>query len=329
MPEFVVPSEDDGRRTDVFVARVMDLSRSRAAKLIEDRFVTVNGQPAKPGRMLKRGETVRVETPPQTRTELEPEPLAFDVLYQDAYLLVLNKPRGLVVHPAAGHWSGTLVHGLLARGVRLSATGGPERPGIVHRLDRHTSGLMLVATEDRTHRALQAQIQSHTVHREYAALVWGDPPFAEATIDAAIGRHPVDRKKMAVLPHGSAGARGARTDIAVVERFGPVTLVHARLHTGRTHQIRVHCAYAGHPVVGDPVYGSGRILPRVLQSDEAAPVRRAVEQLSGQALHAMRLRFVHPVSNQPMEFRAPLPDDMQAILDALRHLVYRRSCGQL
>lgn len=318
MPEIVIQSDHAGQRVDVVVAQVCDLSRSFAARLIEKGRVRVNGRPVKPGRLLKEGEVLAVEVPPPEPSGLKPEDVPLEILYQDAHLVVINKPRGLVVHPGAGHSHGTLVHGLLARGLQLSGIGGVERPGIVHRLDKDTSGLMVVAADDKTHQALQAQIQARTARREYVAIVWGNPSFDEAVVDAAIGRDPEDRTRMAVLPAGARGARHATTELKVVERFDIMTLLRATLLTGRTHQIRVHCAYAGHPVVGDKLYGGKRGVPKSHGLAGALSVLLATLHLRGQALHAEKLSFQHPATGETMTFTAPLPGDMTCLLNTLR-----------
>lgn len=322
MEDFIANEEDRGIRGDVFVARRLQLSRSQAARLFALGHVLVNGTVSKPGRMLQPGDEVHVRAEPPEPPSLQPEPMDLEVLYEDEHLLVLDKPRGLVVHPAAGHHHGTLVHALLARVPALSSIGAPDRPGIVHRLDMDTSGLMVVAKSDAAHRSLQAQIQARKARRDYVAIVWGCPAFETATIDAAIGRHPSDRKKMAVLPAGAPGAKPAVTELAVLERLPPMSVVEASLRTGRTHQIRVHCAYAGHPVVGDPLYGEHG---RPSGSGVLTPAAEdALSALRGQALHARHLSFGHPVDGRLMTFEAPLPDDMQRLLDALRKLTNGR-----
>ncbi|MCL6581466.1 MAG: RluA family pseudouridine synthase, partial [Firmicutes bacterium] len=237
------------------------------------------------------------------------------------HLVVVNKPRGMVVHPAPGHLRGTLVNALLARCGDLSGIGGVCRPGIVHRLDRDTSGVMVVAKTDLAHRSLAEQIKNRTAQRRYLALVHGDVAAAEGTVETLIGRDPHDRKRMAVVREGG---REAVTHYRVLERFGDFTLVECALRTGRTHQIRVHLAYLGHPVAGDPVYGPRRPrkfrrdLARMMALEGDTPYPESVAALKGQALHAYRLSFRHPVSDRPLEFRAPLPGDMESALGELR-----------
>jgi 23S rRNA pseudouridine1911/1915/1917 synthase len=286
---------------------------------VAQQAVTVDGKAARASRLLARGERVDVRfpehEPPRT---LQPASIPLTVVFEDAHLAVIDKPAGLVVHPAPGHWDDTLVNALVARGTTLS--GGAEgRPGIVHRLDRDTSGLMVVAKTDAAHRRLAAAIAARRVHRIYAALAWGHLESSPMVIEAPIARHPQDRKRMAVVADG----RTARTDARVVARFGPADLLRLELHTGRTHQIRVHLAHVGHPVVGDPVYGSGG--SRRISGAE----RRAAEALERatprQALHAAALAFRHPVTREPLEFRSEWPADLHPALAAVggRELVAR------
>lgn len=294
---FQVPAEVAGQRLDVYVARVAALPRSRVKELILGGRVTVNGLPAKPSRPLRPGEVVRVELPPPAPPEvLIPEDLPVAVVYEDEEVAVVDKPAGLAVHPGAGRPRGTLVNALLARVGRLSQL-DPSRPGIVHRLDKDTSGLMVVAKTEVGHRSLAAQIRQRTARRTYLALLRGSVPWQERTVHAPIGRHPVHRQRMAVLREG----RQATTHFRVVERFADYTLVECQLETGRTHQIRVHARHLGHPVAGDPLYG-----------------RRGELGLTRQFLHAWRLSFAHPATGQPLEFTSPLPQDLQQVLDGLR-----------
>ncbi len=316
-----VPEEARGERLDRFLAGLPDLglTRARVQRLIERQLVLVEGRPARAAQRVRPGERVEVVVPPPQPLEARPEEIPLDVVYEDADLLVINKPRGLVVHPAPGHPGGTLVNALLARcpGLRAAGWSTPAqgadgtwgeviRPGIVHRLDKDTTGLLVVAKTPEAHLSLSRQLKERQVRREYLALVRGQPPD-EGTVDAPIGRHPVHRQRMAVV----AGGRPARTHYRVLERFPPpggegrrsgYALLAVRLETGRTHQIRVHLAHAGHPVAGDPVYGG----------------RRGELGLEGQALHAARLAFVHPRTGEPVEFSAPPPPDLAAALATLR-----------
>ena len=276
-----------------------------------DKAVDVDGKTARASRLLARGERVTVRIPDREppRT-LQPSPIPLTVVYEDEHLAVIDKPAGLVVHPAPGHWDDTLVNALVARGTTLS--GGAEgRPGIVHRLDRDTSGLMVVAKTDLAHRRLGAAIAGRRVRRSYAALGWGHLDESPTVIEAPIARHPQDRKRMAVTPAG----RPARTDAYVVARFGVADLLRLELHTGRTHQIRVHLELIGHPIVGDPVYGGGgsrRISGAARREAEA--LERAAPR---QALHAAALAFRHPASGEPLEFRSEWPADLGPALLAL------------
>jgi 23S rRNA pseudouridine1911/1915/1917 synthase len=295
-------------RLDRFLADQMGISRTQAARLVADKLVSIGGKAARASRLLARGEIVSVRIPesepPRT---LQPRAIPLTVVFEDEHLAIIDKPAGLVVHPAPGHWDDTLVNALIARGTTL-AGGAEGRPGIVHRLDRDTSGLMIVAKTDLAHRRLGAAIAARRVARSYAALVWGHLGSSPARIEAPLARHPHDRKRMLVTPSG----RAARTDARVVARFGVADLLRLELHSGRTHQIRVHLEHIGHPVVGDPVYGGGgsrRI---------SGAGRKSAEQLDRvtprQALHAAALAFRHPVSGEPLEFGSEWPEDLRPTL---------------
>ncbi len=305
--EFTVISSAT-ERLDRFLADQMALSRTQAARLVADQRVTVDGKPARASRLLSRGERVAVQIPdhepPRT---LKPAAIPLSLVFEDEHLAIIDKPAGLVVHPAPGHWNDTLVNALVARGTTLS--GGAEgRPGIVHRLDRDTSGLMIIAKTDLAHRKLGAAIAARRVRRNYAALAWGHLGPGEVRIDAPIARHPRDRKRMAISPEG----RPARTDATVIARFDIVDLLRLELHTGRTHQIRVHLEHIGHPVLGDPVYtggGSRRLSGSARRTGEL--LERATPR---QALHAAALAFRHPVSGAPLEFQAEWPADLRDAL---------------
>jgi 23S rRNA pseudouridine1911/1915/1917 synthase len=296
-------------RLDRFLADQLALSRTQAARLIADKAVRVNGQTARASRLLNRGEQVEVTIPDEAAPRsIQPADIPLTIVFEDEHLMVLDKPAGLVVHPAPGHWNDTLVNALAARGTPLSAGTTQGRPGIVHRLDRDTSGLMVVAKTDLAHRRLGAALAARKVTRRYAALAWGHLDQSPLTIDAPLARNVRDRKRIAVTP----GGRTARTDAYVVARFAACDLLKLELHTGRTHQIRVHLAHIGHPVVGDPVYGGGgskritgggRLLADRL---EAATPR--------QALHAAYLSFRHPVSNSALEYSSEWPADLAPVL---------------
>ena len=275
-------------RLDAFVAAETELSRTQVQRMIRECAILLNGKAVKPNVVTQIGDCVDITFPDPIETDVLPEPIPLDILFEDADLLVVNKPQGMVVHPAPGHENGTLVNALLYHIQDLSGIGGERRPGIVHRIDRMTSGLLVVAKNDATHRALSNQFQDHSAHRSYVALVDGNIREDAGTINAPIARHPVDRKRMAIV----SGGRDAVTHWQVVARYGQYTLLQIELETGRTHQIRVHLASKQHPVTGDAVYGR-----------EKLPFG-----LTGQALHGYRLTFLHPTSGEKMVFYAPLPD---------------------
>ena len=281
-------SEDRGARIDAWLAaHVEGLTRSAAAKLLESGGVAVNGVSAAKNYRLTGGETVEVTRPEAEEIAVEPQDIPLDVVYEDQDVIVVNKPVGLVVHPAPGHPDGTLVNALLHHcGDSLSGIGGEKRPGIVHRIDRDTSGLIIAAKNDAAHLALSAQLSDHTLARTYECLVMGNLRQDSGTVDAPIGRHPSDRKKMAVEPRNG---RRAVTHWEVIARYNGVTHVRCRLETGRTHQIRVHMAYIGHPILGDTVYGA----------------KKPVPGLAGQCLQAVELRFVHPRTGKLVTVSCP------------------------
>jgi 23S rRNA pseudouridine1911/1915/1917 synthase len=305
--QLVVSAADAGSRLDVFLAaRLPGLSRSQIQRLIRGGHVHVAGAAGKPGAVVTEGLIVSVTIPPARRSTPEPEAVPLSILYDDEDLVVVDKPAGMVVHPAAGHMQGTLVNALLHHVGGLSGIGGTERPGIVHRLDRGTSGVMVIAKNDRAHRALSRQFHDRTVTKEYLALVWGRVENG-ATFEAPIGRDPRDRKRMSSR---ARHARAATTQVISVEALGPLSLLHLTIGTGRTHQIRVHLSEAGHAVVGDETYGgTRRRLPPSL-----APIGR----LTRPFLHASRLTFTHPRDARLVSFQAPVPSDLAQVLDALR-----------
>jgi len=286
-----------------------ECSRARWQKLIKDGHVTVDGRACKPNHPLGGGEHIAYDIPPPARTRLEPEPIPLDILYEDADVIVVNKPPHLVVHPAAGHGSGTLVNALLhhcndpaGHGTRLAGIGGELRPGIVHRLDKDTSGVLVVAKNDQAMQSLVRQFKERAVRKEYLALVWGQPRPKSGVLDTLVGRSVHNRKKMTARPKSG---RRAVTRYDTVETFDQTTLLRVVIETGRTHQIRVHMSHMGHPVVGDRQYGRAR------QNKLPAPAAR-------QMLHAEVLTLEHPGTGKPMTFKAPLPTDMRALLTALR-----------
>lgn len=320
--------ESVGRRLDQFVAEQMpNATRAEAQRLIEreedDTYgIRVNARRVRSNYRLRLGDRVVGLRPPAMPTTAQPEAIEIPIVYEDEDLLVINKPRGMVVHPAPGSESGTLVNAILAHADDLSGIGGEERPGIVHRLDKDTGGLLVVAKNDIAHRNLQAQIQSRVAERRYLALVWGLPSFQKATVEAPIGRHPTDRKRMAVLTDARATARDAITELEKSRTYcGTFALLEAKLQTGRTHQIRVHCEYIHHPIVGDPTYGGTRKVPsQPFTTAQRSRIEAAIQHLNGQALHAYSLAFNHPASGSRLQFDAPLPESMDALLRLLDEL---------
>jgi 23S rRNA pseudouridine1911/1915/1917 synthase len=304
---FTVPDDSEGVRLDRFLVSVLaDRSRSQIQRLIKEGHVRVGGHDARANQAVKIGQQVTVDIPEPVEPSPGPEALPLPIVYQDQDLIVVDKPAGMVVHPAAGHASGTLVNALLHHVDDLSGIGGEKRPGIVHRLDRGTSGLMVVAKHDAAHEELARQFQEREVEKEYIALVWGEV-MAGRRIDEPIGRDPANRKKMSARARRS---REAVTRIVRAERVKTLTLAHVAIHTGRTHQIRVHLSAIGHPIVGDPLYGGvHRRVPGDL---------RAVTHLERPFLHAARLAFKHPSDGRRMEFTSELPEDLQRVLDELR-----------
>ena len=305
---FTVGDEVDGTRLDRFLAAVLaGRSRSQIQRLIRDGHIRVGGQPARPNHPVRLGEQITVDIPePLESAASRPEALPLHIVYQDPDIIVVDKPAGMVVHPAAGHATGTLVNALLHHVTDLSGVGGEKRPGIVHRLDRGTSGLMVVAKHDAAHEELARQFRDREVEKEYVALVWG-VVHAGRRIDAPIGRDPVNRKRMSARARRS---REAVTRIVGAEPLGPaVTLAQVAIHTGRTHQIRVHLSAIGHPVVGDALYGG---VHRRVPADVSE-----VARLERPFLHAAQLRFKHPSDGRQMQFTSELPEDLQRVLQAL------------
>jgi 23S rRNA pseudouridine1911/1915/1917 synthase len=306
----VVPEDAAGLRLDRFVAGSgHGWSRSQATRWIENGHVTRNGRPSKPAQLLATGDVVDVSPPPPTASEVLPQAIPLDVLYEDEQLIVIDKPPGLVVHPAAGNPDGTLVNALLAHCRDLSGIGGVERPGIVHRLDKDTSGVLVAAKTDLAHRALSLSFRWRTTDKRYLAVVYGAPDADEGVVDAPIARHPSERKRMAVV----AGGRPARTLWWVRERFAGAALVECRLVTGRTHQVRVHMTHIGHALIGDQTY-AGRQWRALADAGAAAACR----EFPRQALHAWKLTITHPTNGEAMTFEAPLPADIAGLLDRLR-----------
>ncbi|MGE7826263.1 RluA family pseudouridine synthase [Paenibacillus sp. NPDC093718] len=298
--EWTVDAESAKTRIDKYITENLgeDVSRSQVQLWITDGHVIVNEGPVKSNYKVSQGDRILLKIPEPLAVEIIPEDIPLEIAYEDADVIVVNKPRGMVVHPAPGHSSGTLVNALMFHCKDLSGINGELRPGIVHRIDKDTTGLIMAAKNDKAHASLAAQLKDHSVNRRYLALVHGNISHDQGTIDAPIGRDVQDRKLYTVTDRNS---KHAVTHFTVVERFGDYSLLELKLETGRTHQIRVHMKYIGHPLVGDPVYGKSKGI-----------------KLNGQALHAAILGFVHPSTGEYMEFSAPMPDDMEELLTILR-----------
>lgn len=301
MIHIYVTGEEAGKRIDCFLSQQREeLSRSYLQKLLKNQKVTVNEKPVKANYKVQEGDSVFLEVPEPEEPDILPEKIPLDILYEDDQVLIINKPKGMVVHPSAGHYTGTLVNAVLAHcGEHLSGINGVMRPGIVHRIDKDTTGALLVCKTDTAHRNLAEQLKEHSIKRRYRAVVAGNLTADSGTVEGPIGRHPIDRKKMAI---NHKNGKEAVTHYQVLERFGNATYIECRLETGRTHQIRVHMTSLGHPLLGDVVYGSGK----------------NPWHLCGQTLHAMVLGFVHPETGEYMEFEAPLPDYFTELLKKLR-----------
>ena len=311
--DWVVRQSQEGARLDKFLLETEQFaSRHQIQKLIENGSVRVDGAHAKASCRLRPLQAIRVEVPPPTRIESPPAPIPLDVLHEDQDLLVVNKPAGMVVHPAAGHSRDTLVNALLFHCTDLSGIGGTLRPGIVHRLDKQTSGLLVVAKGDKAHLALSKQFKTHSILREYVGLVHGSPADEGGSVDLPIGRHVTERKKMSSR---TRRGRHAVTHWRVEQRLENFTLLRFTLQTGRTHQIRVHMSERGHPIAGDLVYGGKRT--RLNHLPAAHPDRKALEGLDRFFLHAEKLGFEHPHSGTSLQFSCPLPEELEAILRSL------------
>lgn len=301
LQRLTVSPEDAGVRIDKYLAEQLpDITRSYLQKLLKDGSVQMNGKPVKASTKTAVGAVIALTIPEPEEPEILPENIPLDILYEDSDVILINKPKNMVVHPAAGHYTGTLVNALMyhCRG-DLSGINGVLRPGIVHRIDKDTTGVLIVCKNDRAHNALAEQLKEHSITRKYRAIVCGNLKEDEGTVDAPLGRHPQDRKKMAIV---RSGGKRAVTHYRVLERFGNDTYIECQLETGRTHQIRVHMASLGHPLLGDEIYGRAK-----------SPFK-----LEGQTLHAMVLGFVHPTTGEYMEFEAPLPEYFEKLLEKLR-----------
>lgn len=301
LQRLTVSPEDAGVRIDKYLAEQLpDITRSYLQKLLKDGSVQMNGKPVKASTKTAVGAVIALTIPEPEEPEILPENIPLDILYEDSDVILINKPKDMVVHPAAGHYTGTLVNALMyhCRG-DLSGINGVLRPGIVHRIDKDTTGVLIVCKNDRAHNALAEQLKEHSITRKYRAIVCGNLKEDEGTVDAPLGRHPQDRKKMAIV---RSGGKRAVTHYRVLERFGNDTYIECQLETGRTHQIRVHMASLGHPLLGDEIYGRAK-----------SPFK-----LEGQTLHAMVLGFIHPTTGEYMEFEAPLPEYFEKLLEKLR-----------
>lgn len=302
-------TEHVGLRLDAYIASMTELSRSAAAKLADGNGITIGEKPVKKNYLLRAGDVINVTLPDPVPDEAQPESIPLDIIYEDRDIIVINKPSGMVVHPAAGNPDGTLVNALLYHcGGSLSGIGGVSRPGIVHRIDKDTAGLLVVAKNDAAHTGLSAQLKGHHMSRIYYAILTGNPREDSGTVNAPLGRDPKNRKRMAVIREQSAHSREAVTHWTVLERYSGFSLVRCELETGRTHQIRVHMAYIGHPLMGDTTYGGGHTR---FETVHAALIH-------GQCLFAGELRLTHPRTGEEMCFHAPLPADFSALLEILR-----------
>jgi 23S rRNA pseudouridine1911/1915/1917 synthase len=311
-----VPQHQERERIDRFLARqVGDLSRSKIQTLIENAKITVNGELVRSSTLLNPGDKIVIEYPTPPPSRALPEPIPLDILYEDEYVIALCKPPGMVVHPAHGNRTGTLVNALLHHSDSLSSVGGAFRPGIVHRLDKETSGFMIVAKSDEIHHALASQFSKRQVTKEYHAIIWGEFPKSSGIIEGALGRHPRDRKSFAVVDHG----KESQTEYRVLETYDFLSLLSLHPRTGRTHQLRVHLQHTGHPIFGDSVYGGrnrglGRLNPQ--QRKQAV---QYLDMMPRVALHSRSLRFYHPVQNKPMEINCPWAEDFRKLVETLRH----------
>jgi len=308
---FVVSNADAGIRLDTYLSqRVFELTRSQIKKLVQEGLILVNQFPSKPAAILRKGDLVNGSIPPPRRLDVIPQDIPLDILYEDSWIVVINKPAGMVVHPGAGIDSGTLVNALLFHCRDLSQINGVIRPGVVHRLDKNTSGVMVAAKNATAHHHLSAQFRTRQIEKRYVALVHGEIREWEGVIEAPLGRHPKERKRISI--HTRKG-RNAITQWRVIERFKGFTLLEVIPKTGRTHQIRAHLSSQGHPIVGDPEYRRGKWVERIRDPE----TRDRIGALKRQALHSERLGFIHPRGGEFMEFNAPLPDDMAGIIQFL------------
>jgi 23S rRNA pseudouridine1911/1915/1917 synthase len=311
-----VSAEDAGERLDIFLARKdIGLSRSQVQKLIDEGHVQVNHTIEKTSYKIRIGDVVELWKPEPKPYDVTPEDIPLNIVYEDESVVVVDKPAGMVVHPAAGNFQGTLVNALLHHCRDISGIGGVLRPGIVHRLDKDTSGLMVVAKSDKAHQELARQFKEHLVRKIYQAIVFGDVEGEEGVVDLPVGRHPVDRKRMSTI---SRHGKESLTKWRVLERYGIFSLLAVEIETGRTHQIRVHLTSTGHPILGDDVYGNST---RRLQAIGNTLLRSRLKSIKRQALHAGKLGFYHPKTHQYLQFQSPLPEDMGQVCATLRNYI--------
>jgi len=313
--DIVVPPGKKKERLDLFLtSHVENATRSKVQRAIKEGAVLVDGKTVRPSHQVAPGEVVHITLPKPPPQKALPENISLDIIYEDDHLLVVNKPAGMVTHPAYGNYTGTLVNALLFHCTKLSTLNDDLRPGVVHRLDKDTSGLLVVAKTETAHAKLARQFARRTIGREYQAIVWGkvDPPTG--LIETDLGRSKSDRKKMAVVKEG----KKAVTEYALIEQFEYLALIRLKLHTGRTHQIRVHLAHVNHPVFGDPTYNGRHLIAGPGTSSQKAEVQRLLKLMPRQALHARTISFVHPGTGQTMSFESPLPGDMRAVLESLK-----------
>lgn len=313
--QFIVPDGKNKQRLDLFLtSQLPSVTRAKLKRLVDDDKITVNGVPTKAGHLVRPGEVIDVYFPASESSDLEPEDIPLDIIYEDDNLLVVNKPPNMVVHPAYGNMHGTLVNALLGHSQRLSDVGGPIRPGLVHRLDKDTSGLLVVAKDDVTHVALAKQLSAHKIDREYRAIVWGHLKEKSGRIEAAIGRHPKDRTKQRIDQNG----KHAVTNYEVLDEATFASYIKLNLETGRTHQIRVHMMSLGHPVFSDSTYGGRGKKLTGMSPSRTKFVNRIFKKFTRQMLHARILAFHHPVTHELMSFEAPIPKDMHDLWHILK-----------
>ncbi|NOY58087.1 MAG: RluA family pseudouridine synthase [Calditrichaeota bacterium] len=314
--EITVPEGKEKERLDKFLANQLpSVTRAKLKRLVDEERVTIDGQPTKAGHTIRPGEVVRIAFPARHETEILSEEIPLDIIYEDEYLLVVDKPPGMVVHPAFGNMSGTLVNALLAHCQQLSGVGGDKRPGLVHRLDKDTSGLLVVAKDDVTHVGLAKQLSAHKIEREYRAVVWGHLKQKSGRIEAALARSPKDRTRMMIHPDG----KHAITNYEVLEEHPITSYLKLNLETGRTHQIRVHLASLGHPVFSDATYGGRGKQLAGLNKTRSQFVTRLLQEFKRQMLHARTLVFIHPITQELVRFDSPVPQDMVRLLEILRN----------